>query len=86
MFVGKAGAYPIEEPFRCSTLGLAPGLADKQKTRLERLARDKHSRLIRKFVNHGQKILITLARGTLGKILSSVSSITCRLIDSHGAT
>ena len=21
MFVGKAGAYPVEEPFRCSTLG-----------------------------------------------------------------
>ncbi len=21
MFVGKAGAYPIEEPFRCSTIG-----------------------------------------------------------------
>ncbi len=24
MFVGKEGAYPIEEPFRCSTLGQAP--------------------------------------------------------------
>ncbi len=21
MFAGKAGAYPIEEPFRCATLG-----------------------------------------------------------------
>jgi hypothetical protein len=27
MFVGKTGACPIEEPFRCSTLGKAPGLA-----------------------------------------------------------
>jgi hypothetical protein len=24
MFVGKAGAYPIEEHFGCSTLGLPP--------------------------------------------------------------
>ncbi len=24
MFVGKAGAYPSEVPFRCSTLGQAP--------------------------------------------------------------
>ncbi len=30
MFVGKAGAYPIEEPFRCSNQGLAPGLAHKK--------------------------------------------------------
>jgi hypothetical protein len=30
MFVGKAGAYPIEEPFGSSTLGWAPALAHKQ--------------------------------------------------------
>jgi hypothetical protein len=28
-FVGKAGAYSIEEPFRCSTLMCSPGLAQK---------------------------------------------------------
>jgi hypothetical protein len=27
MSVCKAGTYPIEEPFRCSTIGQAPGLA-----------------------------------------------------------
>jgi hypothetical protein len=29
-FVGKEAAYLIEEPFRCSTLGLAPDLARKK--------------------------------------------------------
>jgi hypothetical protein len=55
MFVGKAGAYPIEEPFRYSTLGYAPGLAHKQSTRLEKLVRGKHFSLSRKFLNYGQK-------------------------------
>jgi hypothetical protein len=55
MFVGKAEDHPIEESFRCSALGQAPGLALKQKTRLERLARDKNSSLLRKFVNYGRE-------------------------------
>ncbi len=50
-----AGAYPSEAPFRCSTLGQAPGLTDKHYTRLERLAKDKHSSLLRKSVNYGHK-------------------------------
>jgi hypothetical protein len=32
---GKAGAYPNEEPFGCSTLGKVPGLTSKHYTRLE---------------------------------------------------
>ncbi len=51
----NAGAYPIEEHFRCSTLGQALGLAHKQQTRLEKFARDKHSSLLQKFVNYEQK-------------------------------
>jgi hypothetical protein len=51
----KARAYPSEAPFRCSTLGYAPGLTHKHKTRLGRLARDKHSSLLRKSVNYGRK-------------------------------
>ncbi len=43
MLVGKARAYPNATPFRCSTLGYAPGLTRKHLTRLERLARDKGS-------------------------------------------
>jgi hypothetical protein len=43
MFAGMARAYPSEEPFRCS------------KTRLEKLARDKRYKLLRKVVTYGRK-------------------------------
>jgi hypothetical protein len=51
MFVSKAGAYPNEAPFRCSTLGHAPGLTNNH-TMLERLAREKHSSLLQTFRNY----------------------------------
>ncbi len=54
MFAGKAGAYPIEAPFKCSILGEAPGLAHSQYTRLERLVMSKPSSLIQKFVTYGR--------------------------------
>ncbi len=38
MFVSKASARLSEVPFRCSTLGQAPGLIHEHQTRLERLA------------------------------------------------
>jgi hypothetical protein len=57
MFVSKTGSYPSEVPFKCSTLGLAPGLTHKHYTRLEKLARDKHSSLLRKSVNYRQTVL-----------------------------
>ncbi len=57
MFVGKAGAYLSEAPFRCSTLGLAPGLTPKHYTRLETHARGKHSCLLQKSVNYGHEKL-----------------------------
>ncbi len=63
MFAGNDRAFPIEAPFRCSTLGQAPGLAHKHQTMLERLATDKHSSLLRIFVNYGRKFFITLAPG-----------------------
>ncbi len=55
MFAGKAAAYLNEAPFRCSTLGWAPDLAQKHYTRLERHATDKHSSLLQKSVYYGQK-------------------------------
>jgi hypothetical protein len=55
MFAGKVRAYPIEAPVRCFTLGQATDLANKPKTILDRLARDKHSSLLQKYVNYGQK-------------------------------
>jgi hypothetical protein len=51
MVVGKARSLPPERCFTC----LNSSLAYKQKTRLERLSRDKHSSFLRKFVNYGQK-------------------------------
>jgi len=68
MFVGKAGAYPIETPWRFSTLGQAPVLALKQLTRLERLASSSHCSLLRKFVTCDRKFFILSAQVTLKMI------------------
>ncbi len=55
MFVGKARSLPQNgAPERCFTR-LSSSLAYKQQTRLEWIARDKHSSLLQKFVNYGQK-------------------------------
>ena len=48
-------------PGRCSSLGQAPGLTHKHQTRLERLARDKHSSLLQKSVNYGSNFFIVQA-------------------------
>jgi len=50
MFVSKAGAYPREEPFRCSNIGWAPGHIHKPLT----TAADRHSSLLQKFINYGR--------------------------------
>ncbi len=55
MFVGKAKAYARVEQLKCTSLVLGPGLSYKHWTRLERLVRDKHSSLLRKFVNYDRK-------------------------------
>ncbi len=74
MFVAKAGAYPFEETFRCPILEQAPGLAYKQQTRLERLARDKHFSSLRKLKNHGNKKFSTLAPGFTRKYQTSLKT------------
>ncbi len=53
--VRKARGYPSEAPFRISTLGQASGLTYKHQDGLERLARYKHSSLLRKSLNYGCK-------------------------------
>ena len=63
MFVDKARGYLSEALFRCSTLGYAPGLTHKHQTRLERLAKDKHSGLLQKSVNYSRKSFIVQAQG-----------------------
>ncbi len=55
MFAGKARAYGSEASFRCSTLGQPPGLTHQHYTKLERLAKDKHSSLLQKYVYYGCK-------------------------------
>jgi hypothetical protein len=55
MFASKAGAYPSESPFRYSTLRWVPVLTLKHETRLERLAKEKHPKLLGIFVNGGCK-------------------------------
>jgi len=51
----RAGAYHSGAPERCSTLRLTTGLTHKHYVRLERLARDKHTSKLRKFVNYRGK-------------------------------
>jgi hypothetical protein len=60
IFVSKTRAYPRRVPFSCSILGSGPCLTHKHWIRLERLARDKHSSLLRNFVDYWRKNLTTL--------------------------
>ncbi len=55
MVATRAGAYHRGAPERCSTLMQATGLTHKHYVRLERLARDKHTSKLRKFVNYRRK-------------------------------
>ncbi len=55
MLVSKTKAYLNEPLFRCSTPGKVPGLTHKRLTRLEGLARGKHSSLSRKSVDWGHE-------------------------------
>jgi hypothetical protein len=63
MFVRKVGAYPSGVPKGSSLYSKALGLFHKHSTRLERLARDKHTSLLRTFANYGRKSFVTLGPG-----------------------
>ncbi len=63
MFVGEARSLPWREAPERSFTQVGSGLTRKHYTRLERLAKDKHSSLLQKSVNYGQKSIITLAPG-----------------------
>jgi hypothetical protein len=52
------------EPLKGASLGLAPPLL-RSLTRLEKLARDKGSSLLQRFVTYGIKGYITLASGSI---------------------
>jgi hypothetical protein len=64
MFLGKAGAYLSEAPLCCSTIVLAPGLACKHLSRLERLARYKNYSLFITLINFEIKKFMTLDPAT----------------------
>ncbi len=48
----RPGAYPRVEYLKGASLGYAPGLTHKHKTRLDRLAKDKHSNLLGNSINY----------------------------------
>ena len=55
LLVRKAGAHPIGALKRSSPSRVAPSLTHKHKTRLERLASDKHSSLSHISINYAVK-------------------------------
>ncbi len=69
MFVSKAGAYLSGPSFSDFFLEQSTRLARRHLTRLEKLARDKRSSLLRRFVNYVLKFFMTLAPGGLGSLL-----------------
>ncbi len=70
MFLGKATSLPLSgTSWRCFTRE-GSGLTRKHKTRLERLARDKHLSLLQKIVNYLWKSYITLVPGQFILLLS----------------
>ncbi len=54
-FAGKARVSQSKVSFRCCTLGQAPDLTYLYQTKLEKLAKDKRSSLLEKFVYYGRK-------------------------------
>jgi hypothetical protein len=61
MFVGKARSLPTSGASERCFIHLGSSLTSKRDSRLERLAMDKQSSLLRKLVNYGLKSFMTLA-------------------------
>ncbi len=57
----KVGANPNKAPLQVFHSRVASGLTLKHEARLERLVRDKHSSLIRTFVNFSDKSFVRLS-------------------------
>jgi hypothetical protein len=68
MFVDKAKSLPQSGPPKRYFTQVSSCLTLKHQTRLERLARDKHSSLLRKIVNYGRKSFIRFAPDDVQKI------------------
>ncbi len=62
ILASKAIAFLNGAPEKCSTLGQAPDLTYKYYTRLERPAKDKHSSLLRLFLNYGYRNVCSMGQ------------------------
>ncbi len=72
MLLKETRAYPNEALFRCTTLEKATGLTYKPQNRLVRPTKDKHSSLLRTFVNYSSKSFITLSPEAIVKKLFTI--------------
>ncbi len=78
MFVGEARSLPKSGAPEGSFTRVGSGLTRKYWTRVERLARDKHSSVLVTFVNYGRISFTTLAPGErwrLGRIRSDFGNV-----------
>ncbi len=66
----RQGTYLSKAPSKCSIIGQALSINLKQKTKLERPVRNKHSSLLRKFRNHGQKKFYNIGPRSNSRILT----------------
>jgi hypothetical protein len=81
MAVPMAVPYGCFHDYWCSTLRQAPGLSHKHYTRLEKLAGDKDSCLLQKFVNYRNKKFYNIRRGVSNpKRLGIMRRIMTKLI------
>ncbi len=74
MFVVKARSLPQSGSSERSITRVGSGLTGKHQTRLENLARDKHSSLLRNFINYGRKKFYSI--GTRYKSTKHFSFVT----------
>ncbi len=85
MFVGEPRTYPSEVPFRWYTLGKVPCLTYKDSTSFERLAKEKHSSLLRKFVNNGRKFFITLGPERIFQMIRDYGKLTIVIVKQYSS-
>ncbi len=68
--------YPRVVHLKGASTWVGPGLTHKHKTRLERLAKDKHLSLLQKSVNYGRKKFSTRPHVTILKKISMSLKLT----------
>jgi hypothetical protein len=81
----KAGATLIGAPFRCSTLGFAPGLSCKHETTVDRLTTDKQSSLFGSFINYAHKRLIAFALHAVVQVCCMNMYVVCDFCQEFGS-